>query len=81
MDTTSIRQKLHSYLEVANDKKIKANYSMMEEQIAESMLEYSGAFKAELDTRQQGYIKGKEKTVAEAESKKRVKELLKSSGR
>jgi hypothetical protein len=35
MNTTVIRQKLHNYLEVANDKKVKAMYTMVEEAIAE----------------------------------------------
>ena len=31
MNSAAIRQKLHSYLEVADDKKIKAIYIMMEQ--------------------------------------------------
>ena len=51
MNTTVIRQKLHNYLEVANDKKVKAMYTMVEEAIAEEGAGYTDEFKAELDRR------------------------------
>jgi heterodisulfide reductase subunit C len=50
MKTSGIRQKLHNYLEVAEDKKVKAIYTMMQESIKESAVDYSKEFKAELDT-------------------------------
>jgi hypothetical protein len=51
MDTATIRQQLHDYLEVADDKKINAIYTMVEDQINEAFIEYSQEFKAELDKR------------------------------
>ncbi len=41
MKTANIRQRLHSYLEVADDKKINAIYTMVEDEIKETIVEYS----------------------------------------
>ncbi len=41
MNTKAIRQELHNYLEVAEDKKVKAIYTMMQESIKESAINYS----------------------------------------
>lgn len=79
MDTAAIRQKLHSYLEVANDKKIKAIYTMVEEAIEGAGVEYTDEFKTELDRRQAAYKNGNEKPVTAAESKKRIQKLLKTA--
>ena len=79
MNTTSIRQKLHNYLEVADDKKIKAIYTMMEETINETAVEYTSEFKAELDRRYAAYSNGSESAVTAAESKKRIQKLLKTA--
>ncbi len=51
MDTSTIRQHLHNYLEVADDKKINAIYTMVEDEIKETIVEYSLEFKSELDSR------------------------------
>ncbi len=77
MNTTAIRQKLHNYLEVANDKKIKAIYTMVEEAI--EGVEYTDEFKAELDRRHAAYEDGSENPVTATESKKRIQKLLKSA--
>ena len=58
MTTLAIRQQLHNYLEVADDKKIKAIYTMMEAEIKERAVEYTDDFKAELDKRQTTYKSG-----------------------
>lgn len=79
MSTVSIREKLHSYLEVADDKKVKAIYAIMEHDIEESVLEYSDDMKNELDRRQADYTSGKSKGVSAAESKKRLQQILKSA--
>jgi hypothetical protein len=78
MNTTAIRQKLHNYLEVANDKKVKAIYTMMEEEIKETALEYSNEFKAELDKRYASYKNGTAKMISSEESKKRIQKILKT---
>ena len=79
MSTAQIRQKLHNYLETANDKKVKAIYTMMEEEIEQSMVEYSDELKQELDSRYQDYKEGKSKMITGAESKKRINKLLSSA--
>lgn len=81
MTTLAIRQQLHSYLEVADDKKIKAIYTMMEDEIKERALEYTDDFKAELDKRQAGYKSGHTKIITAAESKKRIQKILKAAGK
>ncbi|HLF45909.1 MAG TPA: hypothetical protein VI548_05765 [Chitinophagaceae bacterium] len=78
MSTNTIRKKLHSYLEVADDKKVKAMYVMMEEVIKESAVEYSDEFKLELDRRYADYKSGKAKMITAAESKRRIQKILKS---
>lgn len=79
MNTTAIRQKLHNYLEVAKDKKVKAIYIMMEEEIKESAVGYTDEFKAELDKRHADYKSGKAKMITAEESKKRIQKILKGS--
>ncbi len=81
MTTLSIRQQLHNYLEVADDKKIKAIYTMMEDEIKERTVEYTEEFKTELDGRQADYKTGKAKIITAAESKKRIHKILKTSGK
>lgn len=41
MNTSALRRQLHNYLEVAEDKKIKAIYTMMENEIRGSSIEYT----------------------------------------
>ncbi len=79
MNTAAIRQKLHNYLEVANDKKIKAIYTMVEEAIEEVSEAYTEEFKAELDRRHKAYKNGSEKAITAAESKKRIQKLMKNA--
>lgn len=78
MTTTSIRQKLHSYLEVADDKKIKAMYIMLEDDIEEFSFEYSDELKNELDKRLEDLKSGKSKTISAEDSKKRIDKIIQS---
>jgi mannitol/fructose-specific phosphotransferase system IIA component (Ntr-type) len=77
MNTAAIRQELHNYLEVAEDKKVKAIYTMMQESIKESSIDYSDEFKAELDSRNESYKNGFAKMITAQESKKRIQKILK----
>ena len=77
MNITEIKQELHNYLEVADNKKLKAIYTMVENEIRESGVEYSEEFKAELDKRYADYKSGKAKMVRPAEMKKRIQNILK----
>lgn len=81
MTTLAIRQQLHNYLEVADDKKIKAIYTMMEAEIKERAIEYTDDFKTELDRRQAAYKRGKSKIITAGESKKRIQKILKAGGK
>jgi U3 small nucleolar ribonucleoprotein component len=77
MDTSTIKKQLHSYLEVADDKKIKAFYTMMEDEIKKSGVEYSDELKTELDAGYAAYKNGEAKMVTALESKKRIQKILK----
>ena len=77
MTTTAIRKQLHSYLEVAEDKKIKAIYTMMEKEIKETAVEYTDEFKTALDRRYDDYKTGKAKMISAEKSKKRIRKILK----
>ncbi len=76
MNTAAIRQKLHSYLEVADDKKVEAIYAIMESDIEQSAVEYTDELKAELDNRYTAYETGKEQPVTAAESQQRIDAIL-----
>ena len=76
MNTTNIRQQLHGYLEVADDKKINAIYTMVEDEIKETIVEYTVEFKSELENRVNYYLKGG-KMVSPAEMNKRLRDLRK----
>ncbi len=79
MSTATLRQKLHSYLEIADDKKVKAIYAIMENDIEESAMEYSDEIKKELDHRYADYKSGKAKMITASESRKRVQKILKAA--
>ena len=79
MTAISIRQKLYDYIRVAEDRKVKAIYTILEEEINESTTEYSDELKAELDKRYASYKSGKSKMVTAEESKKRINKILKTS--
>ena len=73
MDTAAIRQQLHNYLESADDKKLHAIYTMVEDDIKEPA-EYTKEFKAALDQRVNYYLNGG-KMVSPAKMNKRLKLL------
>ncbi len=60
----------------AEEKKVKAIYTLFEDEITQDEWEYTDEFKAELDRRYAHYKNGG-KMVSTAESGKQVKELLK----
>lgn len=76
MKTANIRQQLHNYLEVADDKKLNAIYTMVEDEIKETIVEYTPEFKAELDYRVEYYLSGG-KMISPAEMNKRLQALRK----
>jgi hypothetical protein len=76
MNTATIRKQLQGYLEVANDKKVNAIYTMVEDEIKEIAVEYSEEFKEELNKRVNYYLEGG-KMVSPAMMKKRLQTLRK----
>ena len=77
MTIVAIRQKLANYIQVANDKKVKAVYALLEDDIEQEELEYTDEFKAELDKRY-AYYKNGGKMVSAVEANKQIKKVLQS---
>ena len=48
--------------------------------IKERAVNYTAAFKAELDKRQEDYKSGRAKIITASESKKRIQKILKEAG-
>ena len=59
MTTSSIRQKLFDYLQVADDKKVEAIYAILEEEIEANTIDWNDkGFINELDKRTTAYKNG-----------------------
>ena len=78
MDTATIRQQLHNYLEIADDKKVKAIYTIIEKDIQGNDFEYPEGLKNELDKRYREYKNGTAEMIKSSESKKRIEKILKA---
>jgi hypothetical protein len=77
MNTATIREKLHDYIRIADDKKLKAIYVMVEEEINDTEpVNYTPALKSELDRRVANYLKGG-KIVTSADMSRRLQALRK----
>lgn len=64
MTTSTIREKLYDYIRVADDKKVKAIYTMLEDEITETNEWWkNNAFIKELDTRLNNLETGKDNGV------------------
>ncbi len=72
MDTTAIKNKLHNYIDNAEQKKLKAIYTMLENEI-ESTSMLSKEQKKELDFRLEEYMQGKGKSYSWDEAIKKIK--------
>lgn len=75
--TQQKRQQLQNYLEIADDKKVRAIYTMMEDEIKEASITYNLELKNELDNRYAAYKNGTEKLISASESKKRITRMMK----
>jgi hypothetical protein len=78
MRTAAIRQKLHQFIEMAEEKRVKAIFTLLEDEITQDEWEYTDEFKKELDSRHAHYKNGG-KMVSATEANKQIKELLKKS--
>ena len=62
MTTAAVREKLYDYIRVADDKKVKAIYMMLEDEITEDVQWWKdNVFVEELDKRFTAWVSGKEK--------------------
>jgi hypothetical protein len=75
---STLREKLHQYIDHAEDKKVKAFYTIIETEIEDVKNDYVSAFKVELDKRYNDYKTGKTKMITPLESKKRIQKILKA---
>ena len=77
MNTSSIRQKLFDYLQVADDKKVEAIYSILEEEIEANTINWNEKhFLNELDKRTSEYKNGTIKAQSWNEAKAQVLESI-----
>jgi hypothetical protein len=73
MTSTAIRQKLYDYIRVAEDKKIKAIYTMLENEIEESFDYWNDKdFVKEIEKRSEDYKTGKIKGMAWEDAKRQI---------
>lgn len=75
MTTASIRKKLADYMQVADDKKVKAIYALFEDEIEQEEIEYTDEFKKELD-RRYDYYKNGGKMINATEAEKQIRKIL-----
>ncbi len=76
MSGAAIRDKLYDYIRVADEKKLKAIYSLLEDEITETQEWWKEAtFINELDKRVENWESGKEKAYSIAETKQYFEEL------
>lgn len=73
MTISAIRHKLYDYIRVARDRKVKAIYTMLAEEIEEGYDYWNDkAFVAELDKRSSDFKSGKIKGVSWKEAKAQI---------
>ncbi|AXY75328.1 hypothetical protein D3H65_15645 [Paraflavitalea soli] len=75
MRTTAIRQKLHQFIDNAEEKRVKAIFTLLEDEITQGEWEYTDEFKKELDNRHTHYKSGGE-MVSAADANKQIRKLL-----
>ncbi len=78
MNTLSIRKKLHPYIETAQDKKVKAIYTMIENEIDESESQWPDELLEELNKRAEDFESDKVKGRTWEEVKKKARQTAKS---
>lgn len=81
MTTTAIREKLVNYLQVADEKKLKAIYTMVEDEINTAANDWDVDFVKELNRRSRSFTKGIAKTYSWKETKEAAINKVKSGKR
>lgn len=81
MTTAVIREKLVNYMQVADEKKIRAIYVMVEDEINTSENDWAEDFVAELNSRSQSVTDGTANTYSWEETKAAAAEKLASKQR
>ena len=77
MTATAIRQKLYDYIRVAKDRKVKAIYTMLEEEIEENTAWWQdNGFVKELDADYKNWKDGKAKGYTKEEVSTSIEQLL-----
>ena len=80
MNTTAIRQKLHHYIETSQDKKVKAIFAMVEDEIGETYDYWKDdSFIAELQRRETAYLNGTAKTYTAEQSISRASQVVRKA--
>lgn len=77
MSTTEIRQKLFDYIRMADDRKVKAIYTIIEKEIQETDI-WTDKFLQELNKRTADFESGKIKGFTWKEVKSRAKKFAKA---
>jgi hypothetical protein len=79
MTTAIIREKLHRYIENANDKKVKAIFTILEEELDELSMQWydDEDFVDELKRSEKAYLDGKEKGYTLEQVLERGREVIK----
>ncbi len=82
MGTIEMRQKLHDYIEAAEDRKIEAIYTMVEDEIEEAYNHWEDEeFVEELVKEEEAYLSGVAKTYSFEEVNTLVDETIKKAGK
>ena len=78
MKTQELKEKLHNYIETAEDKKLKAIYTMVEEEIEETNNYWEDEkFVSEFECREKEYLNGNAKTYSLEETLAGVNKVIK----
>lgn len=82
MDVLELRQKLHHYIENAEEKKLEAIFSMVKDEIKEAYSHWDDeGFVKILQEREQAYLNSASKTYTLSESAFRAREAIKQQSK